>query len=70
MNTLRDAAAEPTEIGEIAIVGGGPVGLVAAIALARRGIRTTVFERDTRAETAPRFNPNRSSRRSPRLVKA
>src|SRR6187551_2150194 len=46
--------------GGIAIVGGGPAGLVAAIALARRGIRTTVFERDVNPEEAPRFNPDRS----------
>jgi len=49
-----------SEIGGIAIVGGGPSGLVLAIALARRGIRTTVFERDVRPEAAPRFNPDRS----------
>jgi len=30
----------------IGIVGAGPAGLVAAIALARRGLSTTVFERD------------------------
>jgi 2-polyprenyl-6-methoxyphenol hydroxylase-like FAD-dependent oxidoreductase len=34
--------------------------LVAAIALARRGVRTTVFERDAHPEVAPRFNPERS----------
>ena len=45
---------------EIGIVGGGPAGLVLAIALARRGIRTKVFERDTHPELAPRFNPDRS----------
>jgi kynurenine 3-monooxygenase len=44
----------------IAIVGGGPAGLVAAIALARRGIQTTVFERDVHPDAAPRFNPDRS----------
>jgi len=44
----------------IAIVGGGPAGLVAAIALARRGIQTTVFERDVPPDAAPRFNPDRS----------
>jgi kynurenine 3-monooxygenase len=44
----------------IAFVGGGPAALVAAIALARRGIRTTVFERDGHPEVAPRFNPDRS----------
>jgi kynurenine 3-monooxygenase len=54
----------PTNIrdgsGDIAIVGGGPSGLVFAIALARRGIPTTVFERDLHPEIAPRFNPDRS----------
>ena len=44
----------------IAIVGGGPAGLVAAIALARRGIQTTIFERDVNPEEAARFNPDRS----------
>jgi kynurenine 3-monooxygenase len=44
----------------IAIVGGGPAGLVLAIALARRGIATKIFERDIHPEVAPRFNPDRS----------
>ena len=39
--------------GRIAIVGGGPAGLVAAIALAREGIETTVLERDAHPELAP-----------------
>ena len=50
----------PDAAGGIAIVGGGPAGLVAAIALARRGVPTTVFERDAHPELAPRFNPDRS----------
>jgi kynurenine 3-monooxygenase len=45
---------------KIALIGGGPAALVAAIALARRGIRTSVFERDPHPEKAPRFNPDRS----------
>lgn len=45
---------------DIAFVGGGPAALVAAIALARRGVRTTVFVRDAHPEVAPRFNPDRS----------
>ena len=45
---------------DIAIVGGSPAALVLAIALARRGIPTTVFERDAHPEVAPRFNPDRS----------
>jgi len=45
---------------EIAIVGGGPGGLTAAIALARRGVRSTVFEREAHPEKMPRFNPDRS----------
>ena len=44
----------------IAIVGGGPAALVMAIALARRGLSSTVFERDAHPEIAPRFNPDRS----------
>src|SRR6187549_706024 len=56
------AEKDTTENGEgrIAIVGGGPAGLVAAIALARRGIPTTVLERDAHPDLAPRFNPDRS----------
>jgi kynurenine 3-monooxygenase len=45
---------------DIAFVGGGPASLVAAIALARRGVPTAVFERDAHPEVAPRFNPDRS----------
>jgi kynurenine 3-monooxygenase len=44
----------------IACVGGGPAALVLAIALARRGSGTTVFERDQPPEVTPRFNPDRS----------
>ena len=50
----------PETPAKIALVGGGPAALVAAIALARRGIRTTFFERDVDPEIAPRFNPDRS----------
>src|ERR687883_832916 len=46
--------------GRIAIIGAGPAGLVAAIALARRGVPTTVFEREAHPELSPRFNPDRS----------
>jgi 2-polyprenyl-6-methoxyphenol hydroxylase-like FAD-dependent oxidoreductase len=54
-------AMQTTPLSEgIAIVGGGPAGLVAAMALARRGIQTTVFEREVHPDTAPRFNPDRS----------
>ena len=44
----------------IGILGGGPAGLVLAIALARRGISTVVFERDVHPEKAPRFDAERS----------
>ena len=50
----------PTTPESIAIVGGGPAGIVAAVALARRGIRTTVLEREPHPEDAPRSNPDRS----------
>lgn len=54
------ADAGPAGAGKIAIIGGGPSGLVLAMALARRGVPTTVFERDLHPEVAPRFNPDRS----------
>lgn len=55
--TTENKAGEATVI---ALAGGGPASLVAAIALARRRMRTTVFERDQHPEVAPRFNPDRS----------
>lgn len=45
---------------DIPFIGGEPAALVAAIALAQRGIRTAIFERDLHPEVAPRFNPDRS----------
>jgi 2-polyprenyl-6-methoxyphenol hydroxylase-like FAD-dependent oxidoreductase len=47
-------------VADIAIIGGGPGGLTAAIALARRGARSTVFEREAHPQRMPRFNPDRS----------
>lgn len=44
----------------IGIVGGGPGGLTCAIALARRGIRSTVFERGADPDEATTFDPDRS----------
>ncbi|MCV2488091.1 FAD-dependent monooxygenase [Geodermatophilus sp. YIM 151500] len=58
MAVRRSGAPQPS--GGIAVVGGGPAGLLAAIALARRGIPTTVFERDGDPRTSPRFDPDRS----------
>jgi kynurenine 3-monooxygenase len=57
---MPDATRDASPAARIAIVGAGPSGLVTAIALARRGVRTTVFERDQHPEVAPRFNPDRS----------
>ena len=57
---MNAAVPDTEKPGHIALVGGGPAGLVLAIALARRGIRTTVFERDAHPEAMPRFNPDRS----------
>lgn len=45
---------------KIAIVGCGPAGMVMSIALARRGIRTIVFEQSQHPEVAPRYNADRS----------
>ena len=52
-----DASRQDTSI---AIIGGGPAGLVAAIAFARRGLRSTVYERAADPATLPRVNPDRS----------
>lgn len=56
--TQRSAAQGHTAC--IGIVGGGPASLTLAIALARRGMNTTVFERDLHPDLAPRFHPDRS----------
>ena len=60
MNSSNTQSNPPSRTANIAIVGAGPSGLVLAIALARRGIATTIFERDQHPEIAPRFNPDRS----------
>ena len=57
---MPNATRDSRGAARIAIVGAGPSGLVAAIALARRGVRTSVFDRDQHPEVAPRFNPDRS----------
>jgi thioredoxin reductase len=41
-------------VAEVAIVGGGPAGLAAAVELRRRGIEATVVERETQAGGIPR----------------
>jgi kynurenine 3-monooxygenase len=46
--------------GAVAIVGGGPAGLLMAASLARRGVPAEVFERAEDPMVAPRFNPERS----------
>ena len=60
---MESSTPEPgakTNARTIAILGAGPSGLVLAIALARRGLSSTVFERDVHPDAAPRFNPDRS----------
>ncbi len=57
---MASGTTENGTVADIAIIGGGPGGLTAAIALARRGIRSTVFERDGHTQDMPRFNPDRS----------
>jgi 2-polyprenyl-6-methoxyphenol hydroxylase-like FAD-dependent oxidoreductase len=57
---MADRRDTPDNGADIAIVGGGPAGMVAAIALARRGVATTVLERGAHPRLAPRFDPDRS----------
>lgn len=58
--TTNDGVRLNGETANIGIVGGGPAAIVFAIALARRGIATTIFERDLHPDEAPRFQPDRS----------
>ena len=60
MQSSSPAQGKKAEQPHIGILGAGPSGLVLAIALARRGLHSTVFERDTHPGVAPRFNPDRS----------
>ena len=49
---MAGKAAEPLTV-QVAIVGGGPAGLTAAIALAEPGIETALIARRGPATTAP-----------------
>ncbi|MFN7966202.1 MAG: NAD(P)/FAD-dependent oxidoreductase [Acidobacteriota bacterium] len=60
MPTSTQTFATQGQTPSIGIVGGGPASLTLAIALARRGMNTTVFERDVHPDIAPRFHPDRS----------
>lgn len=60
MATPTQQAATHRHTASIGIVGGGPASLTLAIALARRGMNTTVLERDLHPDVAPRFHPDRS----------
>lgn len=60
MTTTPPHATNPGDAASVGIVGGGPASLTLAIALARRGIASTVFERDVHPDAAPRFHPDRS----------
>jgi kynurenine 3-monooxygenase len=60
MDARNGPTGDPLDRATIAIVGGGPAGLVTAAALAARGIRSVVFDRDQPPKVAPRFNPERS----------
>ena len=42
----------------ILIAGGGPVGVIAALALARQGVPVQVFEAEDRVDDAPRAAEN------------
>ena len=40
--------------GQVGIVGAGPVGVVAAVACARKGMRVTLFEAEREIDHSPR----------------
>lgn len=60
MATIGQHSVTAGQTARVGIVGGGPASLTLAIALARRGMDTTVFERDLHPDVAPRFHPDRS----------
>lgn len=60
MTTTNHGVGSNGGTANIGIVGGGPAVIVFAIALARRGIAATIFERDLHPDEAPRFHPDRS----------
>lgn len=53
-NTKTEAPMAQTPETDVAIVGGGPVGLGLAMELARRGVRTQVLERSTELHAIPK----------------
>jgi 3-(3-hydroxy-phenyl)propionate hydroxylase len=46
---------------DVIVAGGGPVGMVTALALAQRGFNVTVAEADTQVDTSPRASTTHSS---------
>ncbi|MFE6993361.1 FAD-dependent monooxygenase, partial [Streptomyces pharetrae] len=54
MNTNQAAARDAAKVTPVVIVGAGPVGVTAAILLARRGVRSVLLERHRDVYPLPR----------------